>query len=449
MSKNLTDEFTEGLYKLSKQDFSGTVIREAKNCLLDYIGVTIVGAKIIKEKSLKSIEVLGDVGDCSIVGLETRSSIQTAMLFNGIHAHIVELDDGHRVAMMHPGAPVISALLPLAQQKNISGIDFLRGIILGYEASIRLASVLQPSMKDKGFHGTGIAGTIGAAVGIATALKFSKEQMKDAISAAVTSASGILKVIKDISELKPYNVGNAARNGYIAAMLGLTDFKGPKDVFGGKLGFLMMMSENYNKEFLQFKENEKLSILSIYRKPYAACRHCHSPIEAALNIKKTHQLDINRIKSVNIETYYWAVGGHDHVDVIGINSAKMSTPYSVAVALVKSKAGLSEFTTEIINNTEVINLAKKVKVKSSEELTLLVPHKRAAILNIETNDGLIYTERVDYPKGEPENPITDEELKEKFFSLMQYSEKSHHESQKLMQIVDNLETDLDKIFQYL
>ncbi len=447
--KNLTDQFTEGLYTLSQQDFSDKVIKEAKRCLLDYLGVTLAGANMLKCKSASAIDVLGETGAIAVVGLRKSSSIQNAILFNGIHAHVVELDDGHRVAMMHPGAPVISALLPLVQQKNISGDDFLKAIILGYEAAVRLACALQPSLKEKGFHGTGIAGTIGATVAIATALKFTKQQLKDAVAAATTSASGILKVIKDISELKPFNVGNAAQNGYISAMLAFSGFKGPYDTLGGKLGFLSMMSDNYNEQYLQFSEHDALAVLGIYRKPYAACRHCHAPIEAALRIKDRYQLDVKNIKSVNVKTYYWAVAGHEHTKIVGINSAKMSIPYSIAVALIKSKAGLPEFTDEIISDEEILLLTQKISVEADEELTALAPGKRAAMISVETKEGLRLTQRVDYPKGEPENPVSEEELEDKFITLAHYAGKDRSACENIIQIVNDLETDCPRLFQYL
>jgi len=447
--KTITDQFTDGLYTLSQHKFPDEVLKEAKKCLLDYLGVTFAGAQMMKSKSIDAIDIFGETGVIAVVGLRKTASIQNAILFNGMHAHVVELDDGHRVAMMHPGAPVISALLPLVQQKNISGECFLKAIVLGYEAAVRLACALQPSLKEKGFHGTGIAGTIGATVAVATALKFTKQQLKDAIAAATTSASGILKVIKDISELKPFNAGNAAQNGYISAMLAFSGFKGPYDTLGGQLGFLSMMSDNYHEKYLQFSENDTLAILRIYRKPYAACRHCHSPIEAALNIQNRNQLDIKNIKSVNVKTYYWAVHGHEHTEIVGINSAKMSIPYSIAVALIKSKAGLPEFADEAINDKEVLSLTQKVTVEADEELTALAPGKRAAIVSITTQEGLALTQRVDYPKGEPENPLSEKELEDKFIMLAQYAGKERSACKNIIQIVNNLETDYHRLYRYL
>jgi len=445
--KNLTEHFVNGLYDLAHTPLPEEVISQAKQCVLDYIGVTIAGASILQRKSSTALENINSTGELTLIGLPHKASILEAILFNGIHSHVVELDDGHRAAMMHPGAPILSALFSVAEQRKISGEDFIKGVVLGYESSIRLAKALQPSLKQKGFHGTGIAGTIGVAVAIATALHFDKKQFKDAVSAATTSASGILKVIKDVSELKPYNVGNAAQSGYTAAMLALSGFSGPIDSFEGKLGFLSMMSDNIREEYLNVENNGVWEILKIYRKPYAACRHCHSPIEAALVLKETHKIDFRQIKSIHVDTYSLAVAGHEHTEIVSVNSAKMSTPYSVAVALVSGDAGLSQFTSQSITQSDVLELAKKVMVSDNEELSALVPEKRAAIVQIKMLSGEKFSQRVDYPKGEPENNISDQELVYKFESLLAFA--GNKNAKQLIEIIRNLEKDLSKIFQYL
>lgn len=121
----------------------------------------------------------------------------------------------------------------------MDGEDFLRGIILGYEIAIQLASSMQPSHRNKGFHTTATCGTIGAAVGIASALKYNKTQLKSTISAAATSASGILEIQEDGSELKPYNPAIAAVNGFLAARIGRVGFLGPDDILGESAAFFL------------------------------------------------------------------------------------------------------------------------------------------------------------------------------------------------------------------
>lgn len=447
--KNMTDAFVTQLYALSQQQFDHKTIEEAKKCLLDYLAVTFAGAKLCYKKSKSALANFNEVGSSPVIGLNQKVGISNAILFNGIHSHVIELDDGHRHGMMHPGSPILSSLIPLAQKNNIEGNKILKALIVGYEAAIQLARAIQPNLKLRGFHGTGITGSIGASVAIAVALDFNKIQLKNAISAAATSASGVLKVIKDSSELKPYNAGNAALSGYNSALLAYSGFKGPLDVLGGTLGFLSMMGGSEAKHPICNNEKDSLAIHSIYRKPYAACRHCHAPIEASLLLSKAQNINIDRIEKIKVKTYSLAVAGHDHTEIEGINSAKMSTPYSVAVALVNNSANMEDFSESMIKNKKILNLAEKVETLSIDELSQLVPEKRAAILEIYFKNGQHIQQRVDYPKGEPENPMTTEELHHKFQSLSQFAGKSDNEIKNIMEIIENFGKDYNTLYRYL
>ena len=298
---------------------------------------------------------------------------------------------------------------------------------------------MQPSLKLRGFHATGITGIIGAAVAVAYVLGGTKQQFKDAISAAATSASGILRVIRDVSELKPYNVGNAALSGYNSAILGLAGFKGPHEIFDDDLGFLQLFSEDPQKNLLVNSFLGEPMICGIYRKPYAACRHCHSPIEAGLLLKNKNCFKIEDIKNVVVETYSLGVKGHDHIIIESINSAKMSTPYSLAVALIKNSASILEYSKSSIVDNEVLELTKKISVVANDKLSELVPEKRAAIVTIELLNGEKLTEEVYYPKGEPENPITEEELDAKFLSLLEYADVKEEKIKSILNSIYQFE----------
>ena len=181
------------------------------------------------------------------------------------------------------------------------------------------------------------------------------------------------------------------------------------------------MSENPNVEVLTHFSNDRYEIERIYRKPYAACRHCHPAIEAALKIKHNHGLMANDIASVLVETYKLAVGGHDHKSIQGVASAKLSTPFSVALALVKDQAGIDDFNLANIHDNTILDLCQRVDVIVNDELTSWSPQKRAAIVSITTDEGNTYSWEVDYPKGEPENPMTRSEVEEKYKSLTKES----------------------------
>ena len=285
--------------------------------------------------------------------------------------------------------------------------------------AIRLACAIQPGHKLKGYHATGTCGTIGAAMAIATALHFDFEQIKSAFSAAITSAAGVLEMIEGDTELKPYNAGRAAMDGIMAAFIGKARFKVPEDALGGKRGFLKVMTDEPKMKYLTEFDDDKMMIETIYVKPYAACRHCHPSIEAALNIKKMEGFKLDEVEDIHVDTYKLAVAGHDHTEIKGSNSAKMSIPYSLAIALFTGKAGMDEFTEKYINDPKIQDITKKVSVVDFDELTMLCPQKRVAIVTVNTKSGK-FVERVEYPKGEPENPLSPQELEEKFYGLATY-----------------------------
>ncbi|RZK38533.1 MAG: MmgE/PrpD family protein [Pedobacter sp.] len=447
---NITEQFINDIYELSLSSFDEVILKEAKKCIVDYLGVTLAGAKMLNSQSLQLLNALEPpTPQVSVLGLSTFASIQSSALLNGMHAHVAELDDGERFGMFHPGAPILSALLPLAQSRKLSGLSLLKGLIIGYEAAIRVARSLQPAMKDRGYHGTGTCGAIGAAIGTAIMLDFTKDQLKTALSAAATSAGGILKVIKDVSTLKPFNSGKAAQNGLVATLITEAGFMGPHDVLGGALGFLNVMVDKPNLKELSGQGLGRLAIFGVYKKPYAACRHCHPAIEAALAINSSQKITVDQIDAIEVKTYQWGVAGHEHTDITSVNSAKMSTPFSVAVAMVEKSAGMNEFTEDKISNETILGLTRKVVVNSEESFSKLFPQKRVAQVEVLLTDGRRFEHIVELPKGEPENPISDQELEDKFISLALYSGKSEDQCAQILKATWNIEHDLDKLYPLL
>ncbi|NWH05800.1 MmgE/PrpD family protein [Desulfobacter latus] len=448
MTVNLTDKFIKDLCCFKDRNSPETVILQAKRCLLDYLGAAFAGAGMLDAKGKKLLQSLGggQSRDAAVIGFNRKAGIETAVFMNGISAHVAELDDGVISGIVHPGSPIFSALLPVAEKEKVSGKELISGIISGYEAAVRLADAIQPAHKKRGFHGTGTCGTIGAAMGIGTMLGFSETQMKSAVSAAAVTASGSLKVLEDESELKPFNVGRAASGGFLAAIMAQAGFNGPDDVFSGDRGFLHMMGSSYDLAQLENSVNGVFKIEKVYIKPFASCRYTHPAVDAVLRIRTEHPISPETIASVKVKTYFWAVANHDHTTISGPSSAKMSIPYSVAVALITGKAGLEEFSEKYVNNSEISALTQKIMVEPDEKLTELFPRKTAAIVDILTRDGNCYSARIDCPKGEPENPLSNSELEEKFISLATFGNKTPKEINKIIETVWQLETRLPELF---
>ncbi len=401
----------------------------------------------MKEKNKQFLNFLDDTsGNATVIGYDKKTSIQSAAFLNGLSAHVAELDDGVRFGMYHPGSPTISALLAIAEKEQLKGKALISGIIVGYEASIRLACAIQPSHYEKGYHPTGTCGTIGAAIGIAALLSFTKSEMKDTLSAAVVSVSGTLKVLEDKSELKPLNIGRAASNGLVAAFFARSGFKGPNDALAGNTGFFEVMSDQFDLTCILSCNNKDYAINKVYFKPYAACRHTHSAIEAVLILNSKYNIKVKEIDEINVKTYHGIIGKHDHKHIHGISSAKMSIPFNVALAFITGSVDLKDFNSSTIQNNDVTSLTNKVNIIGDSEISKLIPTKRPAYVEIKTKEGQSYSERVDLPKGEPENPLTDSELEDKFTALSMYGGKTKKEISEIIDVVWDLENRLSDLY---
>lgn len=437
---NLSDQFIDNVFAFSRLQYSEELLSHARKCLLDYLAATLAGAKeyFSVEKSFLTSPISSG-SSSTVIRHHTKTSPAIAALINGISAHAVELDDGQRFGNIHPGAPVISAALAIGEAYNLKLSDIWRGVLTGYESTLRLACSIQPGHKLKGFHATGPCGTIGATMGIAALLGFGKDQFKASMSAACTSASGILEMIEGDTQMMPYNAGKAASNAVTSAIVGYSGFKTPEDALGGKRGFLHCFADEVKYGLLTNFEDSYYCTTN-YFKPYAACGHCHASIEAALRIKSKKNIPLESIKKIDIQTYKLALKGHDHTIINGVNSARMSIPYSAVVALLRGSAGVDDFNEESIMDSRILDLVSKVSVFENEELSRQAPAKRMAIMTVYTDDETI-SEIVDYPKGQPENPMSLEDLLNKFYECGKSAGITEPSLQRIMGMIledDNL-----------
>lgn len=417
---NFSDKFIIYLYNLSEQQVRPDIEKAVRRCFLDYLGATLAGAKMLGDRGSKMIDALGKGNDCTIIGYKQKGNLHTASFINGFSSHTAELDDGVISGIIHPGAPVFTSLISVAEKYGCSFSNFIKGAFIGYEAGVRLANSIQPKHKLLGYHASGTCGLIGAAIGVAVMLQQPGDKLKNTLSAAVASVHGTLKVLEDGSELKPYNIASAASDAVVAAMVSEAGFKGPDNPLEGYAGFFAQNSNGeFNQEKLFKKEDGVFAIEDVYVKPYAACRYCHPSIENALFLRD--KLNLEEINEIEIKTYELAVNKHDMTSVDNISSAKMSIPFAVAVSLIKGSANVDAYSEESVRDSNVQNLMKMVKVLPDSEFSIEFPLKSIATMEIKLKDGSKLFTRTDAPKGESNLPLTDEELKQKFVSLAQFA----------------------------
>lgn len=424
---NITETFVDGLVSKS-QIMPLNVMQQARMVLLDYLGVLVGGRKYLKEKHPELV-----------------TNAPSEAFLNGFAAHVLELDDGHRLGMIHLGASIATAVLNVAEKENLKSDDVFRGIVMGYEVAVRCAMAIQPGHKERGYHVSGTCGTIGSAMGISFACGYNEEQLKSILACAVSSAAGVLEIQEQASELKPYNVGRAAMASVVAAQVGRVALPGPDDILGGKRGFLTALTDTPKPEFLTDFSNDDYAIMGIYQKVHAACRHCHPAIDATIDMRNDLNLMPEQVEKIEVRTYKLAVGSHDHTDIMGISSAKLSTPYAVALAVVKGSAGYADYNEDNLNDYWIKNLTRKVSVIEDENLTAQSPAVRGARVTIYLKDGNVFEAPCLYPKGEPEHPLSQEELEGKFRGLAIYGGLSSAECNEVIEEIKNDSFDINKI----
>ncbi len=415
---NKSIEYLKAIDGVRQAPIPEDVMARARRSLLDYLAVTCAGAEFQKDKLEKYWTFAEpEEGRFRAIGTGKDLVLKEAVFINGLNGHALDFDDGTNSGIIHLGSPIFSLLIPLAQRYGIAVDDMLKAAIVGYEASYTMAVSIQPGHKAMGYHATGTCGTLGATLAAAYMLGFSEEERFQAFAAACVAASGMLKVLDDGSELKPYNVAKTALLSLTALQLAKSGFKGHADPLGGR-GFLKMMTGKEEVELKPVLLNGTYAIMKSYTKPYASCRYTHPAVEAAIHLRK--DVKPKEVEEIHIKTYNLAVAGHEHTEIPGSYSAKMSIPYATAAGLIYGKAGLQEFSEEAVKGEEILNLTRRIKVEADDELSALFPGVQAAVVTIKTKTGE-YIERVDFPKGEPENPLTDEEFRSRYDGLMEYA----------------------------
>jgi len=432
----ITRKFADFIVSLKYEDIPSDVIEKARLCFMDFLGVSLRGSK---EKSgisaLKALQPHISPGKATIIG-HGHGDPLNASLANGIFAHSLDLDDGHRIAHLHPGASIIPATLALAEKENANGRKFLTSLIIGYEIGLSLGIMINPYHRNMGFHSTGTCGTIGAAAASAKVLDLDRKETLNCLGLAGTQAAGLLESDHKGSMGKHLHAGRAAQSGVLSALLAKEGFTGADSILEGDEGFLNVMTSEYDEDKLG-----DFHIRQVYMKKYPICRHIHSTIDSAakiLNFLKLNSVDEAMVDEVIVRTYKIAAE-HDNYKPENIESLRQSLPVSLALFLLNGDLRLEHL--EDFNFA--CELAGKIRIETDRKLDSLYPEKRPSKVILKLKGGNLEALTI-LPCGEPENPLKREDVLKKFKML-----NSEYEIKKL-KILDEMEsTPMDELMDEL
>jgi 2-methylcitrate dehydratase PrpD len=435
----LSVELARFIRETRYEDLPADIVEFTKLCILDWLSSALAGEKKIPVQMIRSmVEELGGHAQATLV-TGGKSSVANAALLNGAASHIVELDDIHKASIIHAATVVVPAALAIGEWKRKSGRDLITAVAIGYDVCFRVGEAVSPSHYFY-WHNTATCGTFGSAAAAAKLLDLSEEQIVHALGNAGTQASGLWEFIEDGAMSKQLHTGKAAMNGLMAAFLAEKGFTGASQILEGRRGFFEAMSEQYDATRITADLGKKFKIVENSFKIHASCRHTHHAIDLILDILKEQSIQPDQVTGIRVKTYQVALNITDNIEPKTIYAAKFSLQYCTALAFIKKSAGLYDFNEETLWDPSIRGFMNKIEVLTDPEIDEAYPEKWGAQVEVVLRDGQTIVRKTDYPKGDPELPVT-EELAEKFRSLTR--DRSSEDVEEYIEKVMDLEHMVD------
>ena len=371
-----------------------------------------------------ALRASAEPGVCTLIGHAGGFNVATAALCNGTAAHGEDYDDTFEGGPVHAGAVIIPAVLAAAEQHGLSGNDAMRGIAVGCEVMCRLCLVAPKRVHKAGFHPTAVFGALGAAAGVAMALRLTDTQWFNALGIAGSMASGIIEYLAEGAWTKRMHPGWAAQAGYRAARMAQAGFTGPRTLFDGEHGFFHAFANSDGCDFGAMLDGAGKLWLSadIAFKPYACGTMAHPYIDCARKLvaEGVKPGDVTSIECKTAEGIVhrlWEPLAAKQNPPNGY-AAKFSIPYAIAVGMLRGDAGLIDYEEAVVHDPAVRALAGKVRYVVDPENPY--PSRFTGHVRVTLKTGEVREATQDHFRGGRDEPMSAEALEAKFVANCTY-----------------------------
>ena len=392
--------------------------------VLDLVG-NIVRARQDAESTpalLSAARALGlAAGNAVVFGDPARYTPAGSALLNAALGHSLDFDDTHAAGSLHPGCPVIPAALAAGEMTGASGASVLAAIVAGYEVTCRIALALPAGEHyARGFHPTATCGVFGAAVAASRVLGLSAEQIESAFGIALSQSAGSLQFLANGAWTKRFQVGWASMAGLSAAVLAREGFKGAADAFEGKHGFLRAYAPSPEPARATERLGAEWELMRTAVKPYPSCRYGHAGIDAAIAFHEESSIDpagIERVVYGTSKSGMTLIGDPlaKRQDPQNVVDGQFSGPFVIAAGLLTGRMDWDSY--GMLQDQGVRALLPRIVCEQDEQVQAEFPDNMSGKLTVVAG-GQTWERFVRVPKGEPENFMTDPELRAKFNSLV-------------------------------
>lgn len=445
-----TRELAKFTASLKYEMLSAPTVEMSKKCILDWLGCAIRGSQEKPIVIIKNFfattggEPLATVFDDA----KAKTSALHAAMINGSSSHSLDFDDLHNASIIHLATVVIPPVFAIAEKEGKSGKEVLTAVVAGYEVGARVGESVIPESYFF-WHTTATAGIFGAGAGSANILGLDENQTVHCLGSAGTQAAGLWEFLIDGAMSKTLHAGKTSMAGVLAAYLSQAGFTGAEKILEGEKGFCRAMLAEPHFEYLtKDLGTGKYKIDENSFKPYACCKHSHPSLYAAQLLRAAYNLKTKDIETIEVRTNEitnYLINNYEPQNPYG---CKFSIQYCIAGMFKFGKMAIEEFLPTMIMDQDIRELMPKIKIVVDPEIETEYQKNQAkmsAVMNVVCKDGRKLLQKVDYPKGDPPNPMTWSESREKFLSLVKpvYGEKI---ANKLADFIEHLElcTDFSK-----
>lgn len=404
---------------LKLEEVPQRVVDKAKLVFLDTLGIALASSTMDFGRMVVNVaRQLGGPNSSRLIGSPLKVAAANAVLANGTLAHGLDYDDTLEEAIVHTGCCAGMTALAVGEELRASGKAVLEAAIAGTEVVCKVGLIAPGKFHARGFHPTALCSTFGAAAAAGKLLGLEPVQWIDALGLCGSQSSGIIEYLADGTWTKRFHPGWSAHGGVIATMLAREGFRGPATVFEGQHGFYRAFGGADEYPFEKFNElGRTWEIPKLTFKSYPCGSISHPYMDCALTLKQKYAVASERVAEIVCRTAEGPVHRlweplADKQRPTSSYGAKFSLPYSIAVMLIRGRAGLEEFSDEAIRDPEVLSLAKKVRYELDP--TIDYPRHFSGHVKIVLADGGILEENQPHPRGGLESPLPPEEIERKF-----------------------------------
>ena len=447
---SLTAYVADFITRTRAPDIPADVMHLGKRSILDGIGLALAGAVAesghLISKHLRSLGCTATKGS-TVIGSRMRLPARFAAFANGVAIHADDYDDTQLAVakdrvyglLTHPTAPALPPVLALGERDGRSGRDVLTAYQIAVEVETKIAEAIHPRHYQDGFHSTATVGAIGAAAGAAHLLGFNREQARRALGIAASQAAGLRENFGTM--MKPFHAGRACESGVVAAELAQLGFTATPVILEAGRGFFKAAGGGYDPQAIDGKLGNPWTFAfpGVSIKPHPSGSLTHPGMGLMLDLILKHDIKPAQVKTVAVGVNRQNVNALIHNRPANELQAKFSMQFCMAILLLRRKAGLAEFTDEVVNRPDVKAMIGKIDYGVHAEAEAAGYEKMTTLIDIELADGRKIGGRADFGKGSPANPMSDDELADKFRECAAWGRLPKANTERVIELVFGLE----------